>query len=687
MAILWAYYPATDAQIIMDDREYFFDDPLMVAADGWVNIWFRPLDNNDVWPYLPITRSTFWLESQLWGQTPSVSHRINIVFHIITALLLWLMLRQFSVPGAWIISMLFALHPTHVQSVAWIAERKNVVAGVFYVLTIWGYLLFLTKKHWHWYFLTLGGFLCALLSKTSTIMLPVIFVFCHLWCNRPIQRKIILQLLPFFLIALGIGYVRIWFELHSFGAAKMDYDFDFLERLLNAGHVPFFYLRKIFFPYPLLFVYPRWDIDPAQISMYLPGMSLLLVMGILLWKYKAWGKGLFLGLGTYWVMLFPVFGFFNNSWFRFSLVTDHWVHLPSISIFCLIVSGIFCLSRFLDIKTHFPVLRFRMVTTAGWLILFMVLGTLTWNQSQIYQNGQSLWLATIRSNPNAWIAHQELGREYLDTGKYELALEHSNQALALQKNLPYALNNRGVSHYYLGQYEKAIEDYHEALAIRSRFPEVYKNRGLTYFALKEYQQALDDYDEAIRWKPNWADIYHHRGMALLALNQPEKSLQDYQKSLELQPNQSEIYHNQGVAFFQLKRYEEAIASYSKALQMKQNSAKTYYHRGLAYSHMSEFERGIQDFNEAIRLQPDMAKHYYFRGLNYAKLKNYEQALTDYTKVIGMMPTAIDAYNHRGLLYMVSLGKKQLACQDWKQACHLGECANYHLARKKGDCLD
>ncbi|MBF0286946.1 MAG: tetratricopeptide repeat protein [SAR324 cluster bacterium] len=662
----------------MDDQKYFLDDPLMISSDGLVRIWLNPLDNNGVWPYLPMTRSTFWLESQLWGRTPSASHWINIIFHTINALLLWLMLRQFSVPGAWIISMLFALHPIHVQSVAWIAERKNVVAGIFYVLTIWSYLLWLIRKYQHWYFLALVCFLCALLSKTSTIMLPVIFVFCHLWCNRPIRKKQVLQLLPFFLVALGIGFVRVWFELHSFGASAMGNDLGMLERFLNAGHVPFFYLRKILLPYPLIFVYPRWHIDPAQISMYFPIASLFLIMGILFWKYKIWAKGLFWGLGAYLVMLFPVLGFFNNSWFRFSFVTDHWVHLPSISILFLIVAGILSFSHYF---------RLPWFTKAGGFLLFIVLGTLTLNQSKIYQNGKSLWLATIRNNPNAWIAHQELGREYLDTKEYELALDHSNKALAMHGNLAHALNNRGGAYYHLGQYENAVADYDEALAIRPIFPEVYKNRGLTYFALKRYKEALSDYDNAIRWKPNWADTYHYRGMVLLSLNQPEKSIHDYQKSLELQPNQAEVYHNQGVAFFQLKQYKEAISSYSTALQLDQNDAKTYHQRGLAYSYMRQFEQGIQDFTKAIELQPNEAKYYYFRGLNYAALHNHEQALKDYTKIIEVMPDATDAYINRGLLYMVTFDKRELACRDWKMACRLGDCVNYYLARKKEDCLD
>ena len=169
---LAVYYPAMDAQFIIDDNKFFVEDPLMTAPDGLIRIWFSPADNNHVWPYLPMTRTTFWIERQFTDFNPQVSHWINIIFHLISAVFLWLVLKQWLKQGAWWIGLLFAVHPVYVQSVAWIAERKNVVAAVFYILCLWSYLQFEKKRLKTWYALALVLFLCALLSKTSVVMLP-----------------------------------------------------------------------------------------------------------------------------------------------------------------------------------------------------------------------------------------------------------------------------------------------------------------------------------------------------------------------------------------------------------------------------------------------------------------------------------------------------------------------------------
>ncbi len=641
-----AYYPASQAEFIIDDNPFYIADPVMEQSDGILRIWLSPQENNDIWPYIPITRTSFWIERQLVGLNLQISHVINIGFHAITAVLLWLFLRYLRIPGAWLIAMVFVLHPVHVQSVAWIAERKNVVAGIFYVLTLWSYFHFERKQQWQWYVLTLSLFLCALLSKSSTIMLPVLFIFCRLWNSSPWKMLELLKLIPFFLLALVMGYVRIWFEINSFDATGVQYSWTWGERLLIAGHVPFFYLTKIIFPYPLMFIYPKWTIDAAKISMYLPLVSIIAVAGVLLWKYSSWGRVFFLTLGMFLISLFPVLSFFNNSWTQFSFVADHWVHLPSIPVLILLVQGIRWAGKYLKTITGS-----QYAQQGIWTIATFTFMGLTWQQAQSYQNNKTLWLTTLAQYPEAWMAHQELGREYMVDGDIQLALQHLNQAIQLNENRPDAYLNRGLAYFLIEQYPLAIENFNQALLLNHKMKKAYYNRGKTYAKLHQYQKALADFNQV----------------------------------LELNPKFSEAYNDRGTIYLQWRQYPQALQEFNQALLLNPQLTEAYHQRGLTYIFLGKYVQAVEDFDQVLRLNPTVVESWYNRGNAYLKLQQYAKAMDSYNQALQLDPKYIPAYNNRGYLYILSGNKKQ-ACANWREACRLGQCQYYQQAQQKQDCL-
>ncbi|MBF0277710.1 MAG: tetratricopeptide repeat protein [SAR324 cluster bacterium] len=643
---LTAYYPASQADSIMDDINFFIDDPLMTDANGLQRIWFHPLDHNNVWPYLPMTRTTFWLERQIWGLNLQVTHWINILIHLSSALLLWQILQNLKIRGAWWVGMLFALHPIYVQSVAWIAERKNVLAAIFYLLCLWAYLHFDQKKNWRWYWLTLLLFLCALFSKTSTIMLPAIMIFCRFWMKRSWKRTDLVILASYFLIAAGIGFIRIQFELRYFGAANPLLSLDLSQRFLIAGHVPFFYLSKLAFPYPLVFTYSKWNIDPSQFSMALPLISVVLTAGFLLLKFHSWGRPLFLGLGAFLAALFPVLGFFNNAWTQFSYVADHWVHLPSIPILILGTLAMFWVSDRL-IKNKRAAIHYIPIFAGGSLVAIM--SGLTWNQSALYENHKTLWNATLHHNPESWVAYLELGRESLQAENLQEALRYFEETLKRQESSN-AYLNRAVTYFHLQQYDQAIADNNRALQIQPKFAGAYHNRGFIYAHLKRYQIAIMDYNEALKHNPRFTNAYYNRGNAYMLLKQPLKAIEDYKTALKFKPDYIKVHHNLGLAYLQLKRYEDAI----------------------------------QNFNQAIRFDPEYPEAYHNRGIANFYLKQYEQALQDYEQALLIKPNYPKVYNNRAFLYLQA-NRNDKACQDWKRACQLGSCQFYHNFQQQKIC--
>ncbi len=536
-ATIGIYSPAFHAGFIIDDRSHFLADPVMSDPKGWQRIWFDPSDHNDMWAYIPITRSSFWLEWQVWGYDLRAAHGINIVLHGLGALLLWGGLAYFRVRGAWLVAMIFACHPICVQSVAWISERKNVVSLLFYLLTFFSYLRFLQTPRTRWYVLSLLLFVMALLSKTSTVMLPVLLIFAQLWLWRTCSLREGLRLLPFFLIACLFGILRIYLEAEVAKATGEAFSHSLLERLLLAGHIPFFYLSKITFPYPLIFIYPKWEISAQQWTQYLPLLSVCLTMALLGWKYNHWGRPLFLAFGAFGVSLFPVLGFFDIGFHQHSFVTDYFVYLPSLPIFILLT---FLILRSFEavtqnmngIKNSFPAV-IRGSSWIFWASVFGLLSVLTWHQASIYESRETLWKHTLSFNPRAAAAHNNLGLFYEEQGATHAAYTHYNHAIANNSKFPEAYNNRSLIYVTLNQYEKALVDLNTAIELRPWDATYYLNRGGVYAYQGHYSEALTDFTQAIELRPDYLDAYKNRRQIYLALKQLQKAQADFKKIQQL----------------------------------------------------------------------------------------------------------------------------------------------------------
>ncbi|MBF0276230.1 MAG: tetratricopeptide repeat protein [SAR324 cluster bacterium] len=598
LTILAAYSPLSQAGFILDDKPFYIADPIMEDPDGLLKIWLHPQSNNDIWPYIPITRSTFWLERQWGGMNLRLSHSINIFLHLLSALILWFGLRHFHFRGAFWVGLLFGLHPIYVQSVAWIAERKNGVAGVFFLLTFFCFLLYEKNPSWKKYAIVLALFLCAALSKSSTLMLPVLFIFGRLWIRASWKISDFLKLLPFFLIALGLAYLRIWFEIHSFNASEDLFPLNFLERLLTAGQIPFFYIRKLLWPDPLLFTYPKWKIESSHLSMYLPLISILIVAVLSIRKYQIWSRSLFLALGAFLVSLFPVLSFFNNSWTQFSFVADHWMHLPSLPLLILIVQG--TLTGIEKSRLGKMKLVSSMMTGLGGL-LFFIMAIKTWQQSQSYLSSKTLWQTTLAHNGEAWLAHQELGREYSEENKPEKALFHLNRAIELNPFRTDAYNNRGNTFFQLQQYQKAIEDFNNALKLNPKLLEAYYNRGKAYAKLGQAERAFSDYNQTLKLDPGYAKAYHNRGTVHAELQQYVKALQDFNRAIQLAPEMLESHYNKGLALIEVQQFDQAIRSFDQALRLNPQYTDAYNKRAYLYYISGNEEEACLDWEAACRL--------------------------------------------------------------------------------------
>ena len=394
---LAVYIPAMQAGFIWDDTLFLTENPLIKAEDGLYRFWFttEPPD------YFPLVSTSLWLEWRLWGMNPTGYHVVNIVWHAISAVLTWLVLRRLKIPGAWLAALLFAIHPVNVESVAWITERKNTQPMVFYLLTILLYLRFESDGRQRWYILSVLAFLLALLSKTSVVMLPFVLLGCAWWQRGRIAQKDLLRTVPFFVMAGVLGLVTVWYQSNAIGGDIIRSG-GFLPRLAGAGWAVWFYLYKAIIPYKLNFIYPRWNIDASSISSYLPGLILIVCLGVFWWYRRSWGRAPLFALGYFVVTLFPVLGFFDINFMRFSLVTDHWQYTSIVGIIALVVGSAVWLSKRWQSQL-------RYLAAGVGVIVVCLFSLLTWTRCYAFKDLEALWRDTISKNPQAWLAHSNLG--------------------------------------------------------------------------------------------------------------------------------------------------------------------------------------------------------------------------------------------------------------------------------------
>ena len=458
VCILIAYGPARHAGFIWDDDSYLTQNPLLTASDGLRRIWFS-LDSPS--QYFPLTYTTFYFERALWGLNSAGYHLVNILLHAANALLVWRVLKRLRVPGAWVAAAVFALHPVQVESVAWITERKNVLMGFFFLLSVWAWILFIdskTKRPVRWYFLSVVFCALALAAKTTACTLSAALLLI-LWLQKiPITWRRLAQLAPFVAMGVGMGLITVWWEHHHQGTGEMRFGLDPPERVLLASRAIWFYAEKLFWPANLIFSYPRWKISASDLGAY-GWLGALVVLALAIWRARRWtGRSVEVAVAFYLVTLSPLLGFFMIYTFAYSYVADHYQYLACIGPIALAVVGVkMALDRAAWGK---PFLQ-----PALCVALLATLATLTWRQCGIYTDAETLWRATAARNPDSGLAHNNLGAILRQQGRVDEAIIHNQKALETMPENESIHFNLARALYQQNRFGEAIIQYESALRL------------------------------------------------------------------------------------------------------------------------------------------------------------------------------------------------------------------------------
>jgi len=582
-----AYLPSLWNGFVWDDDSMLTGNALVRAADGLHRFWFtrQPTD------YWPITSTSLWLEWRLWGMHPAGYHATNLLLHAAECVLLWRILLRLRLPGAALAAMLFAVHPVNVESVAWIAQRKNLVAMLFYLASIGCFL----RSNWaekgarsldRWYGLSLAAFGLALLSKGSVAPLPLVLLGIIAW-RRKLRAGDLLRVLPFLVLAIVLAAVNVWFQTHGNGQEIRHADF--LQRLLGAGAAVWFYLGKALWPAHLVFVYPQWTVTADELRWWLPLLAALAFTIVLLVLPRA--RSLRFAWLYFGVMLVPVLGFADVYFMRYSLVADHYQHLALIGIVAWIAAA------WAGWRAA-PGVR---VGAAGAVLAALLI--LTWRQAATYRDADTLYQATLREDPGSWMVLNNLGQLRLDAGRLDEARRDLGEALRLNPDFAEAWVNLGTLEFDTGQFDAAAADARRALQLQPNYPKAYYNLGTALHALRRNAQAAAAFAAAVRQDPEYAEAENSWGVALAESGSPDDARRHYRRALALDPEYAEAHNNLGNALARSGQVDGAIAEYGRALAAQPAYPEAERNLGLALEHTGHLAEAAEHFRRAAQLRP------------------------------------------------------------------------------------
>jgi Tfp pilus assembly protein PilF len=597
-AVALTYQPVWYAGFIWDDDAHITNNPVIIGPLGWKGIW----TTSAAW-YYPLSLTTFWIEHALFGLNPLPYHLVNVLLHGACAIVLWQVLRGLAIPGAWLGAALWALHPVEVESVAWITELKNTQSTLFYLLAIFFFMRGIKTRTATTQTIfdrndafTVLLALLAMTSKSSTVILPLVLYLCAWWQERRLHWRSLVSTVPIFLFAiLGSLVTLLTVHLNAINDHSLE-PRSLLDRIIIAGDVFWFYLGKIIWPCPLIFIYPRWDIHASNFLSYIPFLAAG-ILAVILWsKRDLWSRAPFFTLAYFVIALLPVLGFLDQYFWRYSFVGDHFQYLASIGPLALAGAG---LSKLMNLYlAHRPRLQTAICTA-----LLLVLGFLSWRQAWVYESEQTLWTDTIAKNPGCWLAYNNLGNLLLRNGHIDDSITLLRKSVSIQDKSPDVHNSLGNALLEIGQVEGAIAEYNKALDIDPANFGAYNNLGLTYAQTGHTNEAIVQYEKALEINPGYADAHNNLGNILLQNGMLDDAMEQFRKAIDINPRYADAHNNIGWALLKKGQIDAALPQFQEAIAIDPTDVKARNNLGIALAQGGHLDDAITQFQEALRLNP------------------------------------------------------------------------------------
>ena len=468
-----------------DDDYHVTSNACVVGPWGFREIWTTNSAN-----FFPFVLSTLRLENMLWGINPHLFHLVTIIFHCCTAVVLWRVLKELSIPGAWIGAAIWCVHPLQSESTLWISEQKNTESALFYLLSILCYLkspMRVYAKPDRYYLGSLLFALLAITSKTSTVILPGILLLCTWWKDQKNLSCRVFLLIPYFFISGVASYLTILEQKFHVGAVGHEYTLDWVQRVGLAGTTPWFYLWKFITPWSLCFIYPKWsasELVPLGWFLLVGWASILLLLFGYQHRHNSQvAKATFFALACFLISLLPVLGLFDGYFFRYSYVSDHFQYLASMAT----AGGCGAIITLLTRRSGTSGMFFLTIL----ILLFTALITIDIKDSQRFKDRDSLWKNTVSRNSGCWMAMNNLGNLRYAEGNKEEAVAWFEKSCAIHTQDEGVWNNLAVIAMDSGRFDEAKVFLDRALAIDAKNSKVLSTFSKYYLHQGNESMALD----------------------------------------------------------------------------------------------------------------------------------------------------------------------------------------------------
>ena len=660
-----SYLPTVWAGFVWDDK-LFSEEPVLRQWSGLWTIWFDPADMKKEAHYWPIVYSSFWLEHKLWGLAPVGYHLVNVVLHLVNSLLVWRLLWRLAVPGAWAVAAVFAVHPLHVESVAWVIERKDLLSGMFYIGAVLTWIRFVESPGWSRYGLTLALFCAGMLSKSVVVTFPAALLIWHWWQRDRVTSTDLLRLLPFLVIGLAIAAGDYWFYT---AREPLSLGYSFVERVLIACRALWFYVGKLLWPTDLAVIYPLWDIrvgDPLAWA-YVAGAAAL---AALLWfgRHRL-GRGPLAGVLFFAVTLSPVLGFVDYGYMQFAFVADRFQYLAGVGVMAVLIGA----------AARGEGRAFRIGTRGLLAAALVLLGTLTWTQAGIYRDEAGFFGHIVAHNPEARDAHLNLGNALIQANHPVEALAAARIAVKQRPDFAPGYSNAGIALLKLERfkeaekilrrgleidprdrdlrqnlaealrqqkrYTEAAEAYRATLAIDSRYARAHAGLGYALYHLKRYEEAVAALERSLSLEPASpaaGTLGLLLGQALQKANRLDAAAEHYQRAASMDPRDvrplrhlAELRNAQG-------RTEEADGYLRRIRELRPDDAATHQNAAAVLRQRERYEEAVASYRAALRLDPDYAPAHAGLGYTLFAMKRYDEALASLTRSLALEPDSLSA---------------------------------------------
>jgi len=608
------YYPVLDYDFVN------FDDPLYIEENRFVRMGLSP--ESIIWAFTdgisttgywaPLTLLTLLWDSQIYGMQAGGYHLTNLLLHCITTLLLFVLFRRMTgaIWSSALVAMLFAIHPLHVESVAWVSERKDVLSTLFWVLTLWAYVKYTEAPGTGRYMFTFILFILGLTAKPMLVTLPFILLLLDYWplgrftvsgtasrknCLR-IATGLVVEKLPFMMIAL-VAALGAYLGQHAVGTVTPLTSIGLGTRISNTLVAYSGYLRDMFWPVNLAVLYPHpGDLPtwmPLLAAVLLCGVTIVVLRGIVTWPF------LFFGWFWYLLTLAPVSGIVVIGPHT---TADRYTYVPLIGLFVMIAWGV------PKLMASFPGKKIWLATSS--VVALSVLTVLTHKQIQHWESSFTLFTHTLEVTSNNPVAHNNLGLALEKRGHFDAAIGHYREALRIKPDYLIAYNNIGNALLTQGNIDAAIRQYREALHIKPDYAKAHNNIGNTLQAQGNIDDAIEHYRKALRIKPDYEGAHNNLGLALEKRGNIDAAIGHYLEAIRIKPGSETAHNNIGNALLKQGRIDGAIEHYLAALRIKPDYDEAHNGLASAFYHKGDFTLAIRHFRKAIEINPNysMAKN-------------------------------------------------------------------------------